>query len=62
MSDRVFEEAYNRVRSRFSEESWFALPPRTVTEEIYKEIRQIDAEQSGADPAEGAAPRSAFAA
>jgi len=46
MSDRIVDEAYKRVRSRFSDEAWFSLPPRTVTDEIYKEIRQIDAERS----------------
>ena len=44
---RVFEEAYARVRSRFSDDAWFAMPPRAVTDEIYKEIRQIDAERAG---------------
>ena len=50
MSDRVFEEAYARVRSRFSDDAWFAMPPRAVTDEIYREIRQIDAERAGTEP------------
>ncbi|HVZ06382.1 hypothetical protein [Rhodopila sp.] len=63
MSDRVVEEAYNRVRSRYSDESWFALPPRAVTDAIYQEIRRIDAEHMQQAPTPSSeAVRDAFAA
>lgn len=63
MSDPIVEEAYNRVRSRYSDEAWFALPPRALTDAIYKEIRQIDAERTGATlPPSDASSRGAFAA
>lgn len=63
MSDRIVEEAYNRARSRFPDDQWFALPPRAVTDEIYKEIRQIDAERMSTGKSAPDAPiRNAFAA
>ncbi|MBS0643282.1 MAG: hypothetical protein JSS43_25740 [Proteobacteria bacterium] len=63
MSDRIVEEAYNRAKSRFSEEQWFSLPPRAVTDEIYKEIRQIDAERVNSEAARpNRSARNAFAA
>jgi hypothetical protein len=48
MSDQIFQEAYARVRARHTEESWLALSPRQITDAIYREIRQIDAERSRA--------------
>ena len=45
MSDQIVQEAYSRVRRRFSDEVWYALPPRALTDAIYQEIRQIDAER-----------------
>jgi len=45
MSGSVIDEAYRRVRARFSDKAWFSLPPKMLTEEIYREIRQIDAER-----------------
>ncbi len=48
MSDALFQEAYARARSRISEEAWLALHPRQVTEAIYREIREIDAERVAA--------------
>ena len=44
MSDRIFQEAYARVRARYSENGWLALSPREITNAIYEEIRHIDAE------------------
>jgi hypothetical protein len=46
MTDGGFQEAYARVRSRYSDEAWLALNPREITEAIYGEIRLIDAERS----------------
>ncbi|MGE0223527.1 MAG: hypothetical protein AB7F35_13150 [Acetobacteraceae bacterium] len=45
MSDRIFQEAYARVRSRYTEEAWLSLNPRQITDAIYREIRLIDAER-----------------
>jgi len=45
MSDQIVHDAYARVRSRYTDEAWFALPPRTITDAIYQEMRQIDAER-----------------
>ena len=50
MSDQIFQEAYNRVRARHSEEEWRAMSPRQITDAIYREIRQIDAERSQSRP------------
>jgi hypothetical protein len=46
MSDGSFQEAYARVRSRYSDQAWIALSPRQITDAIYREIRQIDAERN----------------
>jgi hypothetical protein len=46
MSDALFQEAYARARGRFSEDAWLALQPREITNAIYQEIRQIDAERA----------------
>jgi len=46
MSDGSFQQAYARVRSRFSDQAWIALTPRQITDAIYREIRQIDAERN----------------
>jgi hypothetical protein len=45
MSDQIFQEAYARVRARYDEDTWLTLNPRQVTDAIYREIRQIDAER-----------------
>jgi hypothetical protein len=45
MSDQIVHDAYARVRSRYTDDAWFALPPRTITDAIYREMRQIDAER-----------------
>jgi hypothetical protein len=60
MSDQVFQDAYARVRGRHTDQAWFSLSPREITDAIYREIRLLDAErlkQAGA----GATP-SALAA
>ena len=45
MSDTSFQEAYARVRARYTQDEWLALNPRQITDAIYREIRQIDAER-----------------
>jgi hypothetical protein len=54
MSDRTFQEAYDRVRRRYSDREWLTLGNHRITEEIYREMREIDAERrrntSGGDP------------
>jgi hypothetical protein len=50
MSDGSFQVAYARVRGRFTEEAWIALSPRQITDLIYREIRQIDAERNNHQP------------
>ncbi len=47
MSDQIVHDAYTRVRTRYTDEAWFALPPRAITDAIYEEMRQIDAERLG---------------
>ena len=46
MSDGSFQEAYARVRSRYTDQAWIALTPRQITDAIYREIRRIDAERN----------------
>ena len=50
MDDQILHEAYERVRRRYGDEIWFALPPHTVTDAIYREIQQIDAERLEVPP------------
>lgn len=52
MSESIFQVAYDRARGKFSDDAWFSLNPRQITEAIYQEIRQLDAERVGvpADP------------
>lgn len=45
MSDQVFQDAYARVRGRHSDQAWFALSPREITDAIYREIRMLDGER-----------------
>jgi hypothetical protein len=45
MSDQVFQDAYARVRGRHTDQAWFALSPREITDSIYREIRIIDSER-----------------
>ncbi len=52
MSDALFQEAYARARSRFTEDAWLALNPRQITDAIYREIREIDAERVAASGGE----------
>lgn len=46
MRDRVFQEAYDRVRRRFQEDAWLAQPPSEITRAIYQEMRRLDAERN----------------
>lgn len=48
MSDALFQQAYARARGRFSDDAWLVLNPRQITEAIYREIREIDAERVAA--------------
>ncbi len=61
MSDQIVQEAYNRVRGRYTDDAWFSLPPRSVTDAIYREMRTIDAERAGAGPASITEPVTAAA-
>lgn len=45
MSDRIFQDAYARVRGRHDDQTWFALSPREITDSIYREIRIMDRER-----------------
>jgi hypothetical protein len=45
MSDQIFQNAYARVRGRHSDQAWFALTPREITDLIYREMRVIDRER-----------------
>ncbi len=45
MSDQIFQDAYARVRGRHTDQAWFALSPREITDSIYREIRVIDCER-----------------
>lgn len=50
MTDPIFQEAYRRVRSRYSDQQWGTTTNHQITEEIYREMAVIDAgkrEQSG---------------
>ena len=60
VSDQVFQSAYARVRGRHTDQAWFALSPREITDSIYREIRMIDSER--VRMAETAAPAMAIAA
>ncbi len=44
-----FQAAYDRARARYTATQWLALDPRQITEAIYREMRQIDAELRAAD-------------
>ena len=43
MTDPVFQQAYDTVRTSFTASVWATLTPRQITEAIYVEIRRIDA-------------------
>jgi hypothetical protein len=45
MKDQSFQDAYARVRGRHTDQAWFALSPREITDAIYREIRAIDRER-----------------
>jgi hypothetical protein len=50
MSDQVFQEAFARVRARYSDAEWQTMSPQQVVEEIYREMRVIDVEQVETPP------------
>ena len=52
MSDQVFQNAYARVRSRHTNQAWFSLSPREITDSIYREIRIIDSDTVSAAEAD----------
>ena len=47
MSDHIFQDAYARVRGRHTDQAWFALSPREITDPIYREMRVIDSDRVG---------------
>jgi len=49
MSDQVFLDAYARVRGSHSDEAWFSLSPREITNLIYREMRRIDLARAAAE-------------
>jgi hypothetical protein len=50
MRDPTFQDAYARVRGRYADQVWLSLPPREITNLIYREMREIDlSRSSGAD-------------
>lgn len=50
MRDRVFQEAYDRVRSRLADDVWLAMQPSEITRAIYEEMRVLDAERGASLP------------
>ena len=34
MRDQIFQDAYARVRGRYTDQAWFALSPREITDAI----------------------------
>jgi hypothetical protein len=42
MRDPIFQDAYARVRGRYNDQDWLNLPPREITNLIYREMREID--------------------
>ena len=52
LSDRIFQDAYARVRGRHDDQAWFAMSPREITNSIYSEIRAIDRERLARDSAD----------
>jgi hypothetical protein len=45
MSDHIFQQAYDRVRFRYTDPAWLALSPREIADAIYHEIRILDRER-----------------
>lgn len=52
MSEQTFQDAYARVRGYHSDQAWFSLSPREITDSIYREIRSIDRERGMAAKAD----------
>jgi len=42
MSTHTFQDAYTLVRGRHTDQAWFALSQREITDLIYREIRALD--------------------
>jgi hypothetical protein len=49
VSDTVFVKAYTHVRGRYTNRTWQNLSAREITDEIYREIQQIDLQFSGVE-------------
>ncbi len=62
MGDQIVHDAYVRVRSRYTDDDWFTLEPRRITDAIYREMRQIDAERLAELPPDATTPVSSAAA
>lgn len=45
MTEHTFQDAYTRVRGRHSDQTWFALSQREITDSIYREMRVLDRER-----------------
>jgi hypothetical protein len=58
----TFQQAYDAVAARYSDNLWTSLPPIEITRAIYQEMRRLDAEyiaataEGDASPAWGAPP------
>ncbi len=48
MSDQVFVKAYTHVRGRYTNRTWQNMSAREITDEIYREIQQLDLQFSSA--------------
>jgi hypothetical protein len=46
MRDPTFQDAYARVRGRYDDQEWLNLPPREITNLIYREMREIDLDRA----------------
>ena len=46
MRDPTFQDAYARVRGRYNDQDWLSLPPREITNLIYREMREIDLDRA----------------
>jgi hypothetical protein len=42
-----FQQAYDNVAARYSGEVWVSLDPKRIVDEIYQELRHMDAQHGG---------------